>query len=223
MKLTGASTSALVTSTDELPGKANYFIGNDPKKWRTNIPTYAKVKYQDVYPGVDLIYYGNEGELEYDFVVAPGADPGPILLAIDGTEKVRQKAADEAIPKLKTGNSKLNLLQSTGNQESAIDASLRIEADGDLIVNTKASKICFHKPIAYQLAVDHEAQSTTHKRTPVDAHYVVIASKQVRFALGKFDHSRLLFIDPVVSYSTFLGGTGSTYGTAIAVDGSGNP
>jgi hypothetical protein len=222
MKLAGASTSALVTSTDELPGKANYFIGNDPKKWRTNIPTYAKVKYQDVYPGVDLIYYGNEGELEYDFVVAPGADPGLILLAIDDTEKVRQKAADEAIPKLKTENSKLNLLQSTGNQESAIDASLRIEADGDLIVNTKASKIRFHKPIAYQLAVDHEAQSTTHKRTPVDAHYVEIASKQVRFALGKFDHSRPLFIDPVVSYSTFLGGTGSTYGTAIAVDGSGN-
>src|ERR1700690_1222280 len=79
MKLAGANVDAKVTGTNELPGKSNYFIGNDPKKWRTNVPTYAKVKYQNVYPGVDLVYYGNQGgELEYDFVVAPGGDPSSI-------------------------------------------------------------------------------------------------------------------------------------------------
>jgi len=68
---------------EELPGKTNYFIGNDPKKWRTNVPTYAQVRYHDVYPGVDLVYYGNQGgQLEYDFVVAPGADPSAIALDV---------------------------------------------------------------------------------------------------------------------------------------------
>ena len=75
MKLAGANASAQVVGLEELPGKTNYFIGNDPKKWRTNVPNYAKVKYQGVYPGVDLVYYGNQRQLEYDFVVAPGADP----------------------------------------------------------------------------------------------------------------------------------------------------
>jgi hypothetical protein len=83
MKLVGANASAEVSGADELPGKSNYFIGNDPKNWRTNVPTYAKVRYQGVYPGVDLVYYGNQGgQLEYDFVVAPGADPNIITLDV---------------------------------------------------------------------------------------------------------------------------------------------
>jgi len=60
---------------EELPGKSHYFIGNEPKKWRTDVPQYARVEYQDVYPGVSLTYYGNQGQLEYDFVVSPGGDP----------------------------------------------------------------------------------------------------------------------------------------------------
>ena len=73
---------------DQLPGIVNYFIGDDPAKWRTNIPTYAKVQYQDVYPGIDLAYYGNQGQLEYDLIVAPGADPNQIRLVFDGAEKI---------------------------------------------------------------------------------------------------------------------------------------
>src|SRR5947207_7339241 len=80
MKLVGANQAAKVTALDELPGKSNYFIGNDPKKWRTDVPTYGKVKYQGVYPGIDLVYYGNQRQLEYDFVVAPGADRKAITL-----------------------------------------------------------------------------------------------------------------------------------------------
>ena len=84
MKLVGANPSPRVTGLEELPGKSHYFIGNDPAKWRTNVPTYAKVKYEDVYPGVDLVYYGNQGQLEYDLIVAPGSDPGAIHLAFGG-------------------------------------------------------------------------------------------------------------------------------------------
>jgi hypothetical protein len=82
MKLMGANPQAKVTGLEELPGKSNYFMGNDPKKWRTNVPNYAKVKYAKVYPGVDLVYYGNQGKLEYDFVVSPGANPGRIVLEL---------------------------------------------------------------------------------------------------------------------------------------------
>jgi hypothetical protein len=98
MKLVDANAQAKVSGLEELPGKSNYFIGNDPKKWRTNVPNYAKVNYANVYPGVDLVYYGNQGKLEYDFVVQPGADPGSIQLAInsDGQVGSRQKAAGSA-------------------------------------------------------------------------------------------------------------------------------
>src|SRR5207247_11400705 len=70
MSLVDAAPKPLMSGLDELPGKANYFIGNDPAKWRTNVPTYAKVHYREVYPGIDLVYYGNQHQLEYDFVVA---------------------------------------------------------------------------------------------------------------------------------------------------------
>jgi hypothetical protein len=77
-----------VTGREELPGKANYFIGNDPAKWRTDIPTYARVGYQDLYPGIDLVYYGNQRQLEYDFVVRPGADPARIVLGFEGADRL---------------------------------------------------------------------------------------------------------------------------------------
>lgn len=75
LKLVGANPAPLVAGQEELPGKVNYFIGNDPARWRTNVPTYARVKYREVYRGVDLVYYGNQRQLEHDFVVAPGAGP----------------------------------------------------------------------------------------------------------------------------------------------------
>ena len=84
MSLVGASESVRASGLEELPGKSNYFIGNDPKKWRTDVANYAKVRYQNVYPGVDLVYYGNQGKLEYDFVVAPGANPDPDQVGCNG-------------------------------------------------------------------------------------------------------------------------------------------
>jgi hypothetical protein len=93
MKLVGASPNPKIVGMDELPGKSNYFIGNDPKKWRTNVPNYAKVRYASVYPGVDLVYYGNQGQLEYDFVVSPGADPEAITLQLKtGQSKIQNLA-----------------------------------------------------------------------------------------------------------------------------------
>jgi hypothetical protein len=88
MNLVGANRAAKVAGTDELPGKNNYFIGNNPNKWRSGIPTYAKVKYEGVYSGIDLVYYGNQRQLEYDFVVAPGADPRRIQFDVRGAKRI---------------------------------------------------------------------------------------------------------------------------------------
>ena len=88
MQLVGANSNPKILGLEELPGKSHFFIGNDPSKWLRNIPTYAKVAYKDVYPGVDLVFYGNQRQLEYDFVITPGADPGVIRLAFNGPDEL---------------------------------------------------------------------------------------------------------------------------------------
>ena len=88
MKLVGADKTAEAEAYDELPGKVNYFMGDDPSKWRTGVPTHARVRYDEVYPGVDVLYYGNQRQLEYDFIVAPGRDPSVVKLQFEGAEKI---------------------------------------------------------------------------------------------------------------------------------------
>jgi hypothetical protein len=100
MKLRNANSAAKVNGLDELAGATNYFIGNDPTKWRTNVPTYAKVKYEGIYPGIDLVYYGNQRQLEYDFIVAPGADPHRIAFDVRGAKRIRQDAHGDLIFKM---------------------------------------------------------------------------------------------------------------------------
>jgi hypothetical protein len=89
MELAGATHNSSVAGADPLPGKSNYLIGNDSSKWHTNVPTYGKVKYSGVYPGVDLVYYGNQQQLEYDFIVAPGASAKPVRLHFAGASQLK--------------------------------------------------------------------------------------------------------------------------------------
>src|SRR5579859_4895019 len=121
MKLVKASASAGITGFDQLPGRSNYFIGNDPAKWHSGVPNFAKVKYHGVYPGIDLVYYGNQGQLEYDFVVAPGANPDAIRLEFSGND-------------LEMGQTRLPRLDSTGA----------------LVAETSAGEVRLHKPVIYQ-------------------------------------------------------------------------
>jgi sugar lactone lactonase YvrE len=201
-RLVGANVKAAVTGAEELPGKSNYFIGNDPQKWRTNVPNYAKVRYQGVYPGVDLVYYGSRGgQLEYDFVVAPGADPSVVALEV-GADGVRPAKGKRRSP-------------------------LQIAANGDLVVKTEGGEVRFHKPIVYQTDLPSTASSAgsslvTGHSSLVEGRYVLTASNQVHFALGPYDHTKPLVIDPALMYSTYLGGSVDDYGFGIAVDSSGN-
>src|SRR5437667_4095338 len=97
MQFAGANLQARVQGQEELPGKANYFTGNDSTKWRTNVPTYAKVRYDNLYPGIDLIYYGNQRQLEYDVVVRPGADPNRIVLEVQGCDSLEVDAQGDLV------------------------------------------------------------------------------------------------------------------------------
>ncbi len=103
MKPVGANPRAAVSGIDELPGRSNYFIGNDPKQWRTNIPAYGAVKYARVYPGIDLVYHGDQRQLEYDFLVAPGADLSVIELSFQGASKLSLNHAGDLVIKLGRG------------------------------------------------------------------------------------------------------------------------
>ena len=181
MRLDGANTAAHVSGASPLPGKSNYFIGNNPSKWRQNIPQFARVEYKAVYPGIDLVYYGNQGQLEYDFRVAPGADANQIGLQFDG-------------------------------------ASARLDA-GDLVLSTDGGDIRFHAPRIYQTAVAATGDSPAQEK--VAGNFRQLADNKIGFAIGEYDHSRELVIDPTLTYSTYLGGGGAEGLVKVAVDSAG--
>jgi hypothetical protein len=197
VRLVAANARAQATGVDELPGKTNYFIGNDPKKWRTNVPTYAKARYRNVYPGIDLVYYGNAaGQLEYDFVVAPGADPKVIELDVWAGVPAR------------------------GRLQRSL---LRLEANGDLAVKTSGGEIRFHRPVVYQEQESRRGTGTAYpslaNRHLLGGHYVLTATNQIQFEIGTYDRSKPLVIDPAIAYSTYLDGTAitdSSSGNSIA-------
>jgi hypothetical protein len=175
--LAGSNPGATPSGVDRLSGTANVFIGDDPAKWRSGLPTFGRVRYRDVYPGVDLAYYGNQSRLEYDFRLAPGAEAGRIALDVDGAD------------------------------------SVRVGADGALVIAVGAHRIRQAPPVAFQ--------TIGGERHPVSSAYT-LDGRRVGFRLGAYDHTSPLTIDPLVlGYSTQLGGTGSDEGDAIAVDASG--
>ncbi|MGB8647710.1 MAG: hypothetical protein WCF84_20925, partial [Anaerolineae bacterium] len=117
MQIVGANTAAQTAGMDELPGKVNYLIGNDPAQWRTNIPTFGRVQYTNVYPGVDLAFYGNQRQIEYDFIVAPGADPQQIALHFDGVAGAALDGAGQLV--LQTASGSVLMAPPFAYQESA--------------------------------------------------------------------------------------------------------
>ncbi|MBD2547475.1 DUF7948 domain-containing protein [Planktothricoides raciborskii] len=179
MELVGANAASQATGLEELATKSNYLKGNDSSQDLMDIPNYAQVKYENVYSGIDVIYYGNQRQLEYDFVVAPGADPNNIALNFQGADKVE------------------------------------IDAQGDLVLPTAGGEVRFYKPVIYQ--------EVNGERQEVSGSYVIKNNQQVGFQVGSYDVSKTLIIDPVLSYSTYLGGNlGPGEPPGIVVDAQGN-
>jgi hypothetical protein len=181
MRLMGVNAALQPSGESLLPGRANYLLGNDTAKWHTGVPTYGRVRYAGIYPGVDLIYYGNQRQLEYDFLVAPGGDPAHIRLHFDG------------------GNSG--------------DPAVKLDAAGNLVIASDGGEVDLHKPVVYQVVGG--------ERRPVEGSFRLMGENTAGFALGGYDHSRPLVIDPVLSYSTYLGGSSQDYAESIAVDAAG--
>ncbi|MET0624645.1 MAG: SBBP repeat-containing protein [Pyrinomonadaceae bacterium] len=177
MTLVGADAAASAVGAEELAGKVNYLVGDDPSKWRTGVPTFGGVRYGEVYEGVDLVYYGNQRQLEYDFRVAPGANPRAVSLRFDGADKVE------------------------------------LDAAGDLLLTLGESVVRQPKPFVYQ--------EVAGARREVEGGYALGADGSVGFALGEYDRSLPLVIDPVLVYSTYLGGSGGDQGWGVAVDSTG--
>ncbi|MBI5233711.1 MAG: SBBP repeat-containing protein, partial [Deltaproteobacteria bacterium] len=181
----GANENPEIIALDEQAGKVNYLIGNDPSKWRSNIPTFSSVLYKDVYNGIDIKFYGRPAplgagtpkQLEYDIIVSPGADPNVVKFSYDGIE------------------------------------DLKVTDNGDLEIALKEGKILQKKPYIYQ-----EIDS---KRKEVVAGFV-IEDNSYSFSLASYNATKPLVIDPVLDYSTYLGGNSYDYGYAIAIDSSGN-
>ena len=161
--LTQANPHAGISGDELLPGKSNYFIGNDPAQWHRGIPQYARVRYENVYPGIDLVYYGNRGRLESDFVVAPGSNPRQVTLHFRGTDR------------------------------------LRIDAAGNLLLSIAGGDVVLQAPRVYQ-------KFGAEERT-IPGRFELRAKNEAGFAVGDYDRSRELVIDPVLTYSTFLGGS----------------
>jgi uncharacterized repeat protein (TIGR01451 family) len=177
MKLVGSNRSSRVSGIEKLQTTSNYFIGNDPAKWRRDVANYAGVRYDSVYPGIDLVWYGNQQRLEHDFLIAPGADPGLIKISFSGTE------------------------------------AMSIDGEGALVLRAGDEDLRLLKPLAYQ--------ESNGRRLTIACDYRIGRKDQVEFRLGDYDPKLPLVIDPVLVYSTYIGGIGGDSGLDIVVDGEG--
>ena len=163
-----------IRGLDPLPSRSNYFLGNKKENWRTGVAQYSRVRYQGVYPGIDVVYYGNRDRLEYDFVLQPGADPRHIRMNFKGADR------------------------------------LAVTKEGDLLLEAGGAQLIQKKPVIYQ-----------RDGREVNGEYKLLGRNTVGVELERYDRSQPLTIDPVLVYSTLLGGTGNDTVTAVKLDQSG--
>lgn len=178
MRLVGAAQQPAVSHGDALPATVNYMIGNVPARWHTGIGTYAAVMYHNVYPGIDMTWHGSQATPEYDFTVAPGANPAVITVQFTGA------------------------------------SSVTVTSRGELVVATRTGTLRQHAPLIYQ--------DSSAGRHPVAGRFLLEGGDRVGFAVGQYDASRVLVIDPTFTYSTYLGGSLVDWGRGIAVDAAGD-
>jgi hypothetical protein len=241
MKLRNANPAAKITGTDELAGTSNYFVGNDPSKWRTNVPTYAKVKYEGIYSGIDLVYYGNQRQLEYDFIVAPGADPRRIAFDVSGAKGISQDSHGDLV--LKVGEGEIRWHKPVAYQETngtRHSVAVRYAITDTNRVGFEIAKYDSRRPLyvdpliystylggsshddAYSIAVDSAGNAyvtgiTDSTNFPTTGGAF---QKICRFGCGFV--SKINALGSALVYSTYLAGSNQDTGLGIAVDSSGN-
>src|SRR5688572_3488142 len=243
LTMTGANLKPSVEGQNELQGKINYLIGNDKSKWRTNIPTYLKVHYAEIYPKVDLVYYGNQSELEYDFIVAPGGKVQAIKFQIEGADRISVDRVGNL--KLEVNKRELRLSKPVIYQET--DKGDRREVKGEYVlkgkeVGFKVESYDLNKPLiidpvlsyatllgagghefAYGIAVDQSGNAYITGNTGSNSFPTTPGAFQIGNGLlsGAFV-TKLDATGSNLIYSTYLSGSGGSTGTAIAVDTAGH-
>jgi hypothetical protein len=242
VKFVEANLAAKVTGTDQQPGNSNYFIGNDPKKWRSNVPTYARVKYEGIYPGTDLVYYGNQSQVEYDFVVRPGADPHRIQFDVRGANRINIGTDGDLV--LDVGERELRchkpvVYQEDGGTRREIVAHYVIKHNNRIgfeIADYDLRRPLLIDPLVYStflggsgdeggggIAVD-SAGNAYVTGTTSSTDFPTMSPLQPSYG-GGIDDVFVTKINPSGSalvYSTYLGGSGFEAAYRIAVDSAGN-
>jgi hypothetical protein len=245
IRLLGVNSQGKITGVDELPGRLSYFIGNDPAKWITGVPTYAKARYQHIYPGIDLVFYGNEQQLESDFVIAPSSDPNQIRLQFEGGRGLRVSSEGDLI--LKTSAGEVRLLKPHVYQEIAgvlhdIDGRYILKANRivsfSLGAYNHAAPLVIDPILTYSTAINgvhFPVSSGGGHGIAVDATghaYVTGTTDRSNFlptagafttATGFLFVSRLNPTGSAVDYTAVFGGSGSEVAMAITVDAQGEP
>jgi hypothetical protein len=202
LNLAGASSKTRIEGDGAQRGFSNYLVGNDPRMWRTHVPHFGGVRYRDVYPGIDLVFRSNPQRLEYDFLLAPYAQADPISIQLGGI---------------------------------ATAHSLRMGEDGSVSLQLAGGKVVMQRPAVYEGRGCSSGANGPEvaAREGRDCHLLAGGAFVIRergrgkaptigFALPTYDHSQPLVIDPVVAFSTFLGGNTDDGANGVALDLLGN-
>lgn len=245
LRMIGANPNTRVEGQDELPGKINYLVGDDQNKWHTNIPIYRKVHYAEIYPKVDLVYYGNRTELEYDFIVAPGGNLQAIKFHLEGTDRITLDHAGNLLFNVREREVRLRkpviyqLTDKGDRREVKGDYVLKGSEIGFKVTSFDSSKPLIIDPVlsystllgsgsnefGYGIAVDSQGNSYITGATSSSLFPTTPGALQTTSVSGGAFVTKLNPTGTSLVYSTYLGGSngnGSTTGTAIAVDLSGN-
>jgi uncharacterized repeat protein (TIGR01451 family) len=238
LKLKGANADAVATAVEELPGRRNYFIGNNPKKWHTDVPTYRKVTYESIYPGIDLTYYGNQGALEYDFTVKPGADPRRIAFACAGADKMSINAGGDLVLRLNQSEVRQHkpvVYQEVDGARRPIEGSFTIKPANEVafvIGDYDKSKPLIIDPTLVYSTYLGSAGDDSGSSIDLDASgniYITGTTNSVAFpsanpfqgvnaGLSDVFVTKLNPTGTSIIYSTYLGGSGADRADGIFVD-----
>jgi len=242
LTLGGANAKAFAKGIDELPGHRNYLIGNDPAKWRTDVPTFRAVRYEEIYPGISLTYYGNQRQLEYDFAIAPGSDPEAIRLSFDSSVRPRISTEGDLVlrgpggevrqhkpvvyqeidgkRKLIDGHFALYARRQVGFEIGSYDQTRPLVIDPTLVYSTYLGG--GGDDPGSSIAVDSSgnvyiAGTTSSTNFPLHGAVFGVNAGLADVFVTKIDATGVNII-----YSTFVGGSGQDRGDGIAIDGNGN-
>ena len=244
MQFAGANSTAKISATDDLPGKANYFIGNDPRQWRSNVPLFGRINYQNVYPGVNVVFHGEQRQLEFDFVVAADADPEPIAFQFAGAQSVKTGNSGNLLLSSRAGDIVLHkpvAYQDKNGAKQPVDARFVLNANKSVsfeLGNYDHTRELVIDPSVAVLYATYlggsgadEAEAIAVDSSTGNA-YVTGETASIDFpgakSTNKLNGTANVFVTEMNSagtnfvYSTYVGGSDTDAGYGIALDKTGD-